>query len=99
MGTTRIAITLGLVAACTEPDDGPLMPECTSAETGTLRSQTLASGDGVEDRQYWLHVPASYDCSKPLALLVDFHGTAANVPEEAYQTEALVAFADANRVI
>jgi predicted esterase len=64
-----------------------------------MRSQTLAVGDGIDDRQYWLHVPAAYDCSEPMPLLVDFHGTAANLPEEAYQTEALLAFAEDNGVI
>jgi poly(3-hydroxybutyrate) depolymerase len=102
MRRTRVAITISLVAACTDPvDDGPMVmqPECTNAASGTMHSQALTTGDGVEDRQYWLHVPASYDCNTPMPLLVDFHGTAGDVPEEAYQTEALVAFSDANGVI
>src|SRR5690348_15604739 len=78
-------------------DAGPDAPTCT-APTGTLHDQMLALGDGVEDRAYWLHVPAGYACT-PMPLLVDFHGTASDQPtppEEAYQTDALIAFSDAN---
>jgi len=98
-----LATSLLLLAAC----DGshvaaPDAPgnSCTTA-TGTLHSQVLALGDGVEDRYYWLHVPASYAC-EPTPLLVDFHGTASDQPvppEEAYQTAALIAFSEANGVI
>ena len=102
----RAGIAIGLlVSACTtsgmhmmgDDDDDDVQPiDC---KTGTFRSQTLVTGDGLEDRSYWLHVPASYDCKAPAPLLVDFHGTAGDMPEEAYQTEALVAFSEAQRVI
>lgn len=64
------------------------------APSGTLHAQSLALGDGIEDRVYWLHVPASYDCTAPSPLLVDFHGTAGSDPEEAYQTDALIALSE-----
>ncbi|HEY5925681.1 MAG TPA: YCF48-related protein [Kofleriaceae bacterium] len=81
-----------------EPDAAPTDSACAVA-TGTLRDQVLANGDGVEDRYYWLHVPSSYDCTTALPLLVDFHGTASDKPEEAYQTDALIAFAERENVI
>ena len=97
-----IACGVTLLAACgvdasTEP--GPDGSTSCEVARGTLRGQSLANGDGQEARAYWLHVPASYDCAAPAPLLVDFHGTASDVPEEAYQTPALVAFANAHGVI
>jgi poly(3-hydroxybutyrate) depolymerase len=80
--------------------DAPPEPMCTAAR-GTLHSQVLTKGDGVQDRYYWLHVPSSYDCTA-IPMLVDFHGTATDQPvppEEAYQTDALIAFSEANGVI
>ena len=92
-----------LLAACSSPADhtpdaAPDTVGC-GAPTGEFHSQKLVLGDGIEDRYYWLHVPASYDCAKPMPLLVDFHGTATDTPEEAYQTPALIAFSDAHGVI
>lgn len=70
------------------------------APVGSLSNQTLALGDGVSDRSYFLYVPTSYDCSEPAPLLVDFHGTAGGAtPEEAYQLDALVALADSENAI
>ena len=66
---------------------------------GTQRGLLLGMGDGVEDRAYLLHVPASYRCAAPVGLLVDFHGTAGDLPEEAYQTDALIALADQRGMI
>lgn len=81
-------------------DDGDdaVDPRC-AAPRGELHAQVLAGGDGVEDRVYWLYVPASYACSQAAPLLVDFHGTAGDEPEVAYQTPAAIAFAEANGVI
>lgn len=80
------------------PDDAFCFAgECRACEApvGVQHDVTLALGDGEEDRYYFLYVPASYDCSEPAPLLVDFHGTAGgNRPEEAYQLDALVALAD-----
>lgn len=59
---------------------------------GTFRDQRF-SIDG-EERAYFLHVPASYECSIPAALLVDLHGTAGDFPEEAYGLDDAVATAD-----
>jgi poly(3-hydroxybutyrate) depolymerase len=92
----------GLLVGCTtptnlEPDAAPPDAACTAA-TGTRQRQLLASGDGIEDRYYWVHVPGSYDCTAT-PLLVDFHGTAGDNPEEAYQTDALIAFAEREHVI
>ncbi len=87
-------------AATEQPDAGAdaAIVGC-DAPLGTQHGLVLVTGDGVEDRTYWLHVPASYRCAAGAPLLVDFHGTASDVPEEAYQTDALIAFADANGVI
>jgi len=91
---------LVLVIACTSrPPPDP--PPC-DAPTGTLEDQVLPLGDGLEDRVYWVHVPDSYDCTAPMPLLIDFHGTASDQPtrpEEAFATDALIAFSDANHVI
>lgn len=105
MTNARMVGVFLLVAACSSGDDDAMMQpdggngsgECT-APTGTFHGQTLANGDGKEDRYYLLHVPASYHC-EPMPLLVDFHGTAEDMPEEAYQTDALIEFADAHGVI
>lgn len=70
------------------------------APTGTLHDRTLELGDDVDDRHYFLHVPAGYACGKGTALLVDFHGTATgNRAEEAYQLDALIALSEAHDVI
>ncbi len=70
------------------------------APLGTAHDQVLASGDGNEDRFYFLHVPASYSCAAPAPLLVDFHGTSGGErPEETYQLDALIALAEAKGAI
>jgi photosystem II stability/assembly factor-like uncharacterized protein/predicted esterase len=92
-----VASACGGTDPVNEPDAGG-DPTC-NVPRGTQHGQKLAQGDGQEDRFFWLHVPASYRCDAPSPLLVDFHGTASDVPEEAYQTDALIAFADANGVI
>jgi poly(3-hydroxybutyrate) depolymerase/photosystem II stability/assembly factor-like uncharacterized protein len=87
----------GGTSATTLPDG----PGACNATLGTLHSQVLPNGDGQEDRFYWMHVPANYACT-PMPLLIDFHGTAGDQqspPEEAYQTDALVAFSEARGVI
>jgi predicted esterase len=96
---------IALFAACMTPHDEPrdVWPD-TCVPLGSYSNVVLPAGDGVEDRSYWLHVPPSYRCDGTgNPLLVDFHGTAGGggptPPEEAYQTEALVAFSDANGVI
>ncbi|MFO0726615.1 MAG: PHB depolymerase family esterase [Myxococcota bacterium] len=82
-----------------EPDSGmaDAGSPC-SGQPGTFHDQHLTDPTG-EVRSYLLHVPAAYDCSQPLPLLVDFHGTAGDQPEEAYQTDALLALADAEGFI
>ncbi len=83
-------------AALDAASDGPR--SCDS-ERGTLHDRVLPVGD-LETRTYFLHVPSSVDCRTPAPLLVDFHGTAGGTrPEEAYQTDALIAFAEAHGVI
>jgi len=56
-----------------------------------------------EPRHYFLHIPASYDCSgEPAGLLIDLHGTAGDDfghPEEAYRTTELKALADGENFI
>jgi predicted esterase/photosystem II stability/assembly factor-like uncharacterized protein len=75
-------------------------PPC-SGQAGTFHDQAFAV-DG-ETRHYWLHVPATYDCTKPAAMLVDFHGTgfggASDTVEESWATPDLVAAADDQRFI
>lgn len=61
-------------------------------EAGTFRTQPFEL-EG-ETRRYFLHVPASYICDQATAILMDFHGTAIEPPEEAYGTPALTALAD-----
>ena len=104
----RLASLVLVVAACgsesaVQPDASPDAtadaPIGCTAPTGDFHVQVLAHGDGIEDRYYWMHVPASYSCVTPSPLLVDFHGTASDMPEEAYQTPALIAFSDAYGVI
>jgi predicted esterase len=101
----KLALALALYAACGSPTagapDGPTPTDARqvdadmcSGAAGTFHAQVLPQGDGIEDRIYWLHVPASYDCHHPAPLLVDFHGTATDTPEEAYQTPAITALGD-----
>jgi predicted esterase len=83
------------------PDGFCYAGECRAcdAPTGTRRDVVLTLGDGMEDREYFIHVPASYDCS-PAPLLVDFHGTAGGPrPEEAYQNDAVIDLSEAESVI
>ncbi len=70
------------------------------APVGSQHDQVLPLGDGEEDRFYFLHVPATYDCAAPAPLLVDFHGTAGpSRPEEAYQNPAAIGLAEAEGAI
>jgi predicted esterase/photosystem II stability/assembly factor-like uncharacterized protein len=102
----RVAWLALLVPACSSPSnessdaavDATIDVGC-GAPTGDFHSQVLAMGDGIEDRYYWMHVPSTYSCTTPMPILVDFHGTAGDVPEEAYQTPALIEFSDATGVI
>lgn len=75
-------------------------PPC-SGKPGTFHDQPFES-DG-ETRHYWLHVPASYDCTKAASLLVDFHGTgfggATDTVEESWATPDLVAAANDEQFI
>jgi poly(3-hydroxybutyrate) depolymerase len=105
----RCWLALIALASCGSPGhdvpdaaapDGAADAASCAPTTGTLHDQALALGDGIETRYYWLHVPASYRCDAPAPLLVDFHGTASGAaPEEAYQTDALIAFSEAHGVI
>lgn len=72
-------------------DAGVFEPPCDGA-SGTFRGERIDVGG--EDRFYFLHVPATYDCTTPTPMLVDFHGTAGTTPEETYRTQELVALAD-----
>lgn len=75
-------------------------PPCTG-KAGTFHDQPFEAGG--ETRHYWLYVPASYDCTKGAALLVDFHGTGfgslTDAVEESWATPELVAAADAEGFI
>ncbi len=55
----------------------------------TCPAQVLASGDqdktiqvGGQSRSYVLHVPAAYDGTTPVPLIIDFHGITGNGPGE-----------------
>src|SRR5437762_333349 len=101
MRPVRWSLVAVLAACASGPDSdgasGGHEDTCDVAR-GTLHAQVLPAGDGLEDRTYWLHVPASYDCSSA-PLLIDFHGTASDVPEEAYGTDALIAMSEATGAI
>ncbi len=49
-----------------------------------------------ETRYYYLYVPSTYSHDRAVPLLVDLHGTASFIPEEAYGLEAARAAAEAN---
>lgn len=68
-----------------------------SGGPGTFHEQSLSVDD--EERYYFLHVPEAYRCAEAMPVLVDFHGTAGERPEEAYRTEGLVALAESERFI
>jgi photosystem II stability/assembly factor-like uncharacterized protein/predicted esterase len=76
------------------PDAAP-PPPC-SGKPGTFHDQPFESGG--ELRHYWLHVPASYRCETPAALVVDFHGTGfgsdKDTVEESWATPDLTAASD-----
>ncbi len=90
--------------AATAPDASSLAPEdagnsspapsvpCDSPK-GLLRKQTI-DVDGTE-RVYLLNVPASYDCARPAALVVDFHALGGgDEPEAMYILDAAVALSE-----
>jgi poly(3-hydroxybutyrate) depolymerase len=102
MRASSVVLSLPLLLlACT--DDEPSQPDVGEphcAATGALADQTLANGDGVEDRAYFLYVPVEYRCDAPIALLVDFHGTAGEPsPETAYANEDFIALAEEHGVL
>lgn len=97
----RSWVLVALIAACgaspgTPGDDGDDdAPPCTTV-AGTFHGQMVTSGG--EARSYFLHVPDAARCAMS-PLWIDFHGTAGDVPEEAYGTDAAIAEADAEAVI
>ena len=74
---------------------GPPVTPC-SGQAGTFHDVPLESGG--ETRHYWLHVPASYACATPSALIVDFHGTGfgqeSDLVEESWATPDLTSASD-----
>ncbi|MEM9071024.1 MAG: hypothetical protein AAGE52_21110 [Myxococcota bacterium] len=67
--------------------------ECVAcSETGTFRNQPFEV-DG-EERTYFLHVPDSVACGVAAPLWVDFHGTATDAPEVAYNLAEQIAIAN-----
>ena len=55
-------------------------PACPSGAPAGLSIETMASGGG--ERSYRLYVPASYDASAPLPLLLNFHGFGSSAAEQ-----------------
>jgi poly(3-hydroxybutyrate) depolymerase/photosystem II stability/assembly factor-like uncharacterized protein len=91
--------TLGTTDALPSPQDASSSDAglACSGLPGTFHAQVLSSGD--EDRVYFLHVPDAYRCGTPWPVLVDFHGTATDTPEEAYGLADATQLADAAGVI
>src|SRR5436190_9691083 len=101
--TVMMLMTAVVGAGCTaqpaDPgDDDQLEPRCPGSR-GTFGDQVLVNGDGMKDRAYWLYVPSTYICTPAAPMLVDFHGTSGDHPETAYQTPALIEFAEEHGVI
>jgi poly(3-hydroxybutyrate) depolymerase len=92
----RILLVGVLLAGCSDSTSMPPDPPGTCEVTPG--SRTLTTTVDGETRYYWLHIPQSYQCEST-PVLVDFHGTAGDKPEVAYQTEALEAFSEAHGVI
>jgi predicted esterase len=82
-------------------DAAPEPPPPCDGKSGTFRDQAFSSGG--EARHYYLHVPASYDCRKKSALLVDFHGTgfgsATDTVEESWALAEMVSVAEAESFV
>lgn len=72
-----------------------------SAPRGLQHALELTSGG--ETRHFMLNVPASYDCSVPTAVLVDFHGTwsgqESDNGEEFYALDGLLAESEGKNLI
>jgi predicted esterase len=84
-------------AGVTPPGAGPgAEPVPCSGKPGTFHDQPLNSAE--ETRHYWLHVPPTYRCAKPTALVVDFHGTGygteTDTVEESWATPELESASD-----
>jgi poly(3-hydroxybutyrate) depolymerase/photosystem II stability/assembly factor-like uncharacterized protein len=80
------------------PEGTPTPSVPCDSPKGLLEGQTLTV-DG-KTRTYLLHVPASYDCTKPAPLLVDFHAfTGAKEAEKVYLFDEAVAFAEREGVL
>jgi len=96
----RSWVLLGMVAACgaspvTPGGDDDAPPPCTTV-AGTFHALAITSGG--EARAYFLHIPEAARCEMS-PLWIDFHGTAGDMPEEAYGTDEAIAVADAEAVI
>ena len=102
-GEPTATATAGLGATATPGEAGPtatptaavaatIMPCPAGGETGSS-VHTTTSG-GVE-RSYRLYVPASYDASRPVPLVLNFHGFGSTaVQQEAYS--GIIPIAEAN---
>ena len=93
-----------LLSACDDGGETSALPDAPEVEppcdgiAGTFHHQSLQV-EG-EERFYFLHVPATYDCTQAWPLLVDFHGTSGGTePEVSYKNDELVALADAEGFI
>jgi polyhydroxybutyrate depolymerase len=59
----------------TSPEPSSYCEDQSTPDVGTSRSQIVV--DGI-CREYWLHLPPSYDASRPVPLLLALHGQGSN---------------------
>src|SRR6266508_192227 len=80
-----LVIVLIIITACGRPLRGKLTPtnpslgNSVTAKTGTFDGNITSSG---VTRHYLLHVPASYQQSNAVPLILNFHGYGSNSQEE-----------------
>lgn len=77
-------IVVGIAPVMAAQTDPVAMPDCAPPRLATAPGETIVESldvNGVE-RQYRLYVPASYDPSRPTALVMSFHGFASSAAQQ-----------------
>lgn len=97
------------IQGCLKWTDAQPCTQGTQCVQGRCQSCTATIGSASdqvftfqgEQRHYWIHIPRSYTCTQPTALLMDFHGTVGSSaaqpnhrPEETYLLPTLKQLAE-----
>jgi polyhydroxybutyrate depolymerase len=82
-GVTLLALTAAGCGRNGSGGSGPIGDGCLTPGGSPPGDRTVTIQHGGVDRSYLVHVPASYDGSHPVPLVLDFHGLTSNASQQA----------------